>query len=82
MKQLELKKLIKKAQLYSEKRIRLFEHSTTPHIQTLVTYHRAKVDAYQEVLLAMDNIELSLFHAGIMDQDKDVLIDTLIQGRG
>ena len=81
MKQLELKKLIKRAQLYSEKRIRLFEHSTTPHVQTLVTYHRAKVDAYQEVLLAMDNEKYLLLHAGIMDWDKEDPIDAL-QGRG
>jgi len=81
MKQLELKKLIKRAQLYSEKRIRLFEHSTTPHVQTLVTYHRAKVDAYQEVLLAMDNEKYLLMHAGIMDQNREDPIDKL-QGRG
>jgi len=82
MKQLELKKLIKRAQSYEEKRIKVCEHPTTALGRALLFFHTGRVEAYQEVLLAMDKEEGWLFYLGIMDQDKEDPIDTLIQGRG
>ena len=55
MRKPELKKLIRAAQLEAGKTITALEDSDNPQCIKTVTYSRGKAEAYEEILLAIEN---------------------------